>query len=194
MEPGHFWANQFDNVANREIHLHTTGPEIIEQTEGKIDAFVTSVGTGGTLGGVSDYLKSYNTGIQTFLSDPMGSGLYNYIKTGEILAEGRSLTEGIGISRITENLKDAPIDDAVRVDDQECIDMVYTLLRKEGLFLGSSSGINVAGAVQVARKLGPGKRIVTILCDGGARYTSRIFNPQWLEEKGIRPPSIPGLP
>ncbi len=186
------WANQFDNTANRRIHFETTGPEIWNQTDGNIDAFVTSVGTGGTLAGVAQYLKSRNPRLLTFVSDPLGSGLYNFIKSGEMRAEGNSITEGIGISRVTGNLKDAPIDDAVRVEDQECINMVFTLLKREGLFLGSSSGINVAGAVQVAKKLGPGKRIVTILCDGGGRYTSRLFNPQWLIEKGLSPQSIPG--
>jgi len=185
--PNTLWANQFDNTANREIHLSTTGPEIWDQTEGKIDAFVTSVGTGGTLGGTSEFLKSKNSNLSIFLSDPMGSGMYHYYKTGEIRAEGSSITEGIGISRITANLLDAPIDDAVRVNDQECINMVHTLLRKEGLFLGSSTGINVAGALKVAEKLGPGKRIVTVLCDGGSKYQSRIFNPSWLTEKGLIP-------
>jgi len=179
------WANQFDNLANRTAHYETTGPEIWHQTDGKVDAWVAAVGTGGTLAGVSRYLKEQNPEIKTVLADPSGSGLYSYIKTGEIKSEGRSITEGIGISRITANLADSPIDDAIRVDDLECVRIVYQLLRQDGLFLGSSTGINVGAAVALARQLGPGHTIVTILCDGGGRYQSRLFNREWLESKGL---------
>ncbi len=179
------WANQFDNVANRTAHYETTGPEIWEQTGGKITVWVASEGTGGTVAGTAMFLKEKNPQILTCLADPMGSGLYSHIKTGEIKAEGRSITEGIGNSRVTANLAGAPIDEAVQIDDQECIRIVYQLLRDEGLFLGSSSGINVGAAVQLAKQLGPGQTIVTILCDGGSRYQSRLFNQEWLMEKGL---------
>jgi cysteine synthase A len=181
------WANQFDNVANRQAHYETTGPEIWEQTDGKVDAWVTATGTGGTFGGVSTYLKEKNPNIKTVVADPMGSGLYSYVKTGEIKLEGNSITEGIGSSRITTNMQGVPVDDAVRVDDRECVRVVYQLLRKDGLFLGGSSGINVAGAVALAKQMGPGHTIVTILCDGGARYQSRLFNREWLASKGLSP-------
>jgi len=179
------WANQFDNLANRQAHYETTGPEIWQQTEGKVDAWVSATGTGGTFAGVSMYLKEQNPNIRSVLADPMGSGLYNYVKTGEIKAEGRSITEGIGISRITANMTGVPIDDALQVDDAECVRVIYQLLRQDGLFMGGSVGINVGAAVALAKQMGPGHTIVTVLCDGGARYQSRLFNPDWLESKGL---------
>jgi len=181
------WANQFDNLANRRSHYETTGREIWEQTDGKVDAWVTATGTGGTLAGVAMYLKEKNPAIKTVLADPMGSGLYSYIKTGEITTEGSSITEGIGNSRVTANLEGAPIDDAIRIDDPECVQVVYQLLREEGLFLGGSTGINVAAAIALAKQLGPGHTIVTILCDSGNRYQSRLFNREWLAAKGLLP-------
>jgi cysteine synthase A len=181
------WANQFDNLANRQAHYETTGREIWEQTEGKVDAWVTATGTGGTLAGVSLFLKEKNPNIKTVVADPMGSGLYSYVKTGEIHTEGSSITEGIGNSRITANMEDVPIDDAIQVDDREAVRVIYQLLRKDGLFLGGSSGINVGAAVALAKQMGPGHTIVTILCDGGARYQSRLFNQEWLASKGLLP-------
>jgi cysteine synthase A len=184
--PGAVWANQFDNPANRDAHELTTGPEIWRQTAGSVDAFVTATGTGGTLGGVSRFLKKQNAATKIFLADPQGSSLYEWVRRGELKATGPgSITEGIGIGRITANLQDSPIDDAVHVDDRECVTMVFRLLREEGLFLGSTSGVNVAAAVQVARRLGPGHTVVTILCDSGSKYQSRLFNRQWLAEKGL---------
>ncbi len=181
------WANQFDNLANRIAHYKTTGPEIWAQTDGNIDAWVSSTGTGGTYAGVALYLKEKNPNIKTVLADPMGSGLYSYVKTGEIQMEGSSVTEGIGNSRVTANLEGAPIDDAIQIDDQECIRVIYQLLRKDGLFMGGSVGINVAAAVALAKLLGPGHTIVTVLCDGGTRYQSKLYNPEWLKEKGLMP-------
>ena len=181
------WANQFDNLANRQAHYETTGREIWEQTEGKVDAWVTATGTGGTLAGVSLFLKEKNPNIKTVVADPMGSGLYSYVKTGEIHTEGSSITEGIGNSRITANMEDVPIDDAIQVDDREAVRVIYQLLRNDGLFLGGSSGINVGAAVALAQEMGPGHTIVTILCDGGARYQSRLFNQEWLASKGLSP-------
>ena len=179
------WANQFDNLANRQAHYETTGPEIWQQTEGKIDAWVSATGTGGTFAGVSMYLKEKNPNIRSILADPMGSGLYSYVKTGEIKVEGSSITEGIGTSRVTANLEGAPIDDAIQVDDRECLRVIYQLLRKDGLFMGGSVGINVGAAVALAKQMGPGHTIVTVLCDGGSRYQSRLFNREWLESKGL---------
>lgn len=181
------WANQFDNLANRIAHYKTTGPEIWAQTDGKIDAWVSSTGTGGTYAGVALYLKEKNPNIKTVLADPMGSGLYSYVKTGEIHMEGSSVTEGIGNSRVTANLEGAPIDDAIQIDDQECIRVIYQLLRKDGLFMGGSVGINVGAAIALAKQLGPGHTIVTVLCDGGTRYQSKLYNPEWLKEKGLMP-------
>jgi cysteine synthase A len=181
------WANQFDNLANRRAHYETTGPEIWAQTDGKVDAWVTSTGTGGTFAGVAMYLKEKNPAIKCVLADPMGSGLYSYVKTGEIKIEGNSITEGIGNSRITANMEGAPADDAIQIDDTEAIRAVYQLLRKDGLFMGGSTGINVAAAVALAKQMGPGHTIVTILCDSGSRYQSRIFNHEWLESKGLLP-------
>jgi cysteine synthase A len=184
--PNAIWSNQFDNVANRAAHLHTTGPEIWSQTNGRIDAFVTSTGTGGTFAGVSEYLKSRRRSIRCVLADPPGSSLYEFVRSGALKATGSgSITEGIGIGRVTANLKDAPIDDAVHIEDSDTVRFVYKLLYEEGLLLGSTSGINVAAAVRVALELGRGHTIVTVLCDGGAKYQSRLFNPEWLQQKGL---------
>ena len=180
------WANQFENLANRQAHYETTGPEIWSQTDGKVDAWVTSTGTGGTYAGVAMYLKEQNPHIRCVVADPMGSGLYSYVKTGEIKPEGSSITEGIGNSRITGNMVGAPMDDAIQIDDQECIRILYQLLNKEGLFMGGSVGINVAAAIALAKEMGPGHTIVTVLCDGGARYQSRLYNPDWLASKGLK--------
>jgi cysteine synthase A len=185
--PNAIWANQFDNVVNRQAHIETTGPEILRDTDGKVDAFVCATGTGGTLAGVARYLKQEKPGVRIVLADPSGSALYSWVKTGELKASGSSITEGIGTTRITANLEGTPIDDAVWVDDPTCVKMVYRLLREEGLFVGGSTGINVAAAVQVARQLGPGHTIVTLLCDRGGLYAQRLFNPAWLKEKGLSP-------
>jgi cysteine synthase A len=186
--PNAIWSNQFDNTANRDTHLRTTGPEIWAQTDGRIDAFVTSVGTGGTFAGVAQFLKSRRRAVRCVLADPPGSSLYAWARSGTLKATGTgSITEGIGIGRVTANLAGAPIDDAVFVEDAETVRCVYRLLYEEGLFLGSTSGINVAAAVRVARELGPGHMIVTVLCDGGAKYQSRLFNREWLEQKGLAP-------
>ncbi|MCH4563717.1 cysteine synthase A [Halomonas sp. EGI 63088] len=180
------WANQFDNTANRQAHYETTGPELWEQTGGRIDAFVAATGTGGTLAGVSRYLKEQRRDVRCILADPSGSGLYRYVTTGhpEVVG-GNSITEGIGSTRVTANLEGSPLDDALMIPDQEAVTTVYRLLHAEGLFLGSSSGINVAAAMHVARQLGPGHTIVTVLCDGGGRYYSRLFNAEWLAGKGL---------
>jgi len=184
--PGAIWANQFDNVANREAHLATTGPEIWAQTHGRIDAFVAASGTGGTFSGVSEYLHSQRPAIRCVLADPPGSSLFEYVRHGALKATGTgSITEGIGIGRITANLALARIDAAVHVEDAETVRYVYRLLHEEGLFLGSTSGINVAAAVRVARELGAGSTVVTVLCDGGANYQARLFNREWLEGKGL---------
>jgi cysteine synthase A len=184
--PDAIWANQFDNTANRRAHLESTGPEIWEQTDGRIDAFVSASGTGGTLAGVSEYLKSRNPKVRTVLADPPGSSLYEFIRNGVVKATGSgSITEGIGIGRITANMQDAPIDDAVHIQDPETVRFVYRLLREEGLFVSSTSGINVAAAVRVARELGPGHTVVTILCDTGSKYLSRLFNREWLTQKNL---------
>ena len=184
--PNAIWANQFDNTANRDGHYATTGAEIWRDTAGRIDAFVASSGTGGTLGGVSRYLREKSRSVRIVLADPQGSALYRWVKFGELKAEGPgSITEGIGIGRITANLKDSPIDDAVHIPDTESVATVYRLLREEGLFLGSASGVNVAGALRVAKELGPGHTVVTILCDSGHKYQSRLFNREWLVSKGL---------
>jgi len=184
--PNAIWGNQFDNVANRTGHYETTGPEIWEQTQGRLDAFVTASGTGGTIAGVSTYLKERDARVRTVLADPPGSALYEYVRHGVIKATGSgSITEGIGIGRVTANMQGAPIDDAVHIEDVETVRYVYRLLREEGLFVGSTSGVNVAAAVHVARELGPGHRIVTVLCDTGAKYLSRLFNREWLAQKGV---------
>jgi cysteine synthase A len=182
------WANQFDNLANRQAHYKTTAPEIWQQTDGKVDAWVASTGTGGTYAGVALYLKEKNPQIKCVVADPLGSGLYSYIKTGEIKIEGNSITEGIGNSRITANMQDVPIDDALQIDDPEALRVVYQLLRQDGLFMGGSVGINVGAAIALAKEMGPGHTIVTILCDGGARYQSRIYNAEWLATKGLSLP------
>ncbi|NEP32796.1 cysteine synthase A [Moorena sp. SIO3B2] len=179
------WANQFDNLANRQAHYETTGPELWQQTDGKIDAWVSATGTGGTYAGVAMYLKEKNPNLQCVVADPMGSGLYSYVKTGEIKPEGNSITEGIGNSRITGNMEEAPIDDAIQIDDHECLRVVYQLLSRDGLFMGGSVGINVGAAVALAKQMGPGHTIVTVLCDGGGRYQSRLFNQEWLVSKGL---------
>jgi len=186
---GAIWANQFDNVANREGHYRTTGPEIWEQTGGRIDAFTCAVGTGGTLAGVAMFLKERNPAVRIVCADPMGAALYHWYKHGELRAEGSSITEGIGQSRITKNLEGAPVDDAVQIRDEEALPIIFDLVREEGLVLGGSSGINVAGAIRVAEELGPGHTVVTILCDYGTRYQSRLFNPTFLREKGLPVPS-----
>ena len=183
--PNAIWANQFDNVVNRQAHYETTGPELWRDTDGEIDAFVCATGTGGTLAGAARYLKDRNSRVRIVLADPQGSALYNWVKTGELKAEGSSITEGIGTTRITANLEGTPIDDAVSIDDQTCVTMVYRLLREEGLFLGGSSGINVAAAVQVARDLWAGHTVVTVLADRGGLYSQRLFNPDWLSKKGF---------
>ena len=184
------WANQFDNTANALSHYESTGPEIWAQTDGKVDVFTCAVGTGGTLAGTSAYLKEQNPNMQIILADPMGSALYNWVSTGEAtMTPGPSITEGIGNSRITENLKQAVIDSAVQVTDQEMVDMVYRLLREDGWFFGSSSGINLGAAVKAAKTLGPGHTIVIILCDDGGKYQSRLYNDEFLAEKGLTSPS-----
>ncbi|MBT6025505.1 MAG: cysteine synthase A [Gammaproteobacteria bacterium] len=183
------WANQFDNTANALSHYESTGPEIWAQTDGKVDVFTCAVGTGGTLAGTSAYLKEQNPNMQIILADPMGSALYNWVSTGEAtMTPGPSITEGIGNSRITENLKQAVIDSAVQVTDQEMVDMVYRLMREDGWFFGSSSGINLGAAVKAAKTLGPGHTIVTILCDDGGKYQSRLYNDEFLAEKGLTSP------
>ena len=179
------WANQFDNLANRQAHYETTGPEIWQQTNGKVDGWVSATGTGGTYAGGALFFKEKNPNIKCIVADPMGSGLYCYVKTGEIKPEGSSITEGIGNSRITANMQDVPIDDAIQIDDHEALRIVYQLLSQDGLFMGGSVGINVGAAVALAKEMGPGHNIVTILCDGGARYQSRLYNQEWLASKGL---------
>jgi cysteine synthase A len=186
---GAIWANQFDNVANRQAHIETTGPELWKQTEGALDGFVCSVGTGGTLAGVGMALKERNSRIKIGLADPMGAALFSYYTTGELKSEGSSITEGIGQGRITANLEDAPIDVAYQIPDAEAVQVVFDLLEYEGLCLGGSSGINVAGAIRLARELGPGHTVATILADYGTRYQSKLFNPAFLREKGLPVPA-----
>ncbi|WP_349370660.1 cysteine synthase A [Salinarimonas sp.] len=186
---GAIWANQFDNVANRLGHYRTTGPEIWEQTGGEVDAFVCAVGTGGTLAGVGMALKERDPTVMIGLADPMGAALYSYYTTGELKASGSSITEGIGQGRITANLEGAPVDVAFQIPDEEAIPIVFDLLETEGLVLGGSSGVNVAGAIRLARHLGPGHTIVTILCDYGTRYQSKLFDPAFLREKGLPAPA-----
>lgn len=187
-EDGAIFANQFDNVANRDAHVKTTGPEIWAQTEGKVDAFVSAVGTGGTLAGVAIALRERNPGVVIALADVPGAALYNYYTAGELKAEGSSITEGIGQGRITANLEGLSVDEAFLIPDEETVRTVYSLVEHEGLALGTSSGVNVAGAIRLAEKLGPGKTIVTMLCDPAARYQSRLFNPQFLRSKGLPVP------
>ncbi len=185
---GAVWANQFDNVANRQGHIETTAEEIWRDLDGKVDGFVCAVGTGGTLAGVSMGLKAHNPDVVIGLADPMGAALYNYYKHGELKAEGSSITEGIGQGRITKNLEGAKIDEAYQIQDAEALPIIVDLLSEEGLCLGGSSGINVAGAIRLARDLGPGHTIVTVLADYGTRYQSRLFNPKFLREKGLPVP------
>ena len=185
---GAIWANQFDNTANRRAHAETTGPEIWEQTGGKVDGFVAAVGSGGTLAGVSDALKAKNKDVTIAIADPGGAALYGYYAHGELKAEGTSITEGIGQSRITGNLEGAQIDEAFRITDEEALGILYDLVMEEGLCLGGSAGVNIAGAVRLARKMGPGHTLVTILCDHGSRYQSKLYNPEFLREKGLPTP------
>jgi len=183
---GVLYANQWDNHANRDGHAASTGPEIWEQTDGKVDGFICAVGTGGTLAGVSAYLKQRNPRIVTAAADPLGAAVCNWIKTGEVKAStGSSVSEGIGQGRVTGNLDGAKIDDAIQIPDSEMLPVLYDLLQHEGLLLGGSTGINVAGAIRLAQQLGPGKTIVTVLCDSGARYQSKLFNPEFLKAKGL---------
>lgn len=185
---GALWANQWDNTANRNAHIKSTGPEIWEQTDGTIDGFTCAIGTGGTLAGMSMFLKGKNKDITTAVADPMGAAMYNYFKHGELKSEGGSITEGIGQGRITGNIEGAPIDDAYQIPDREAVQICFDLLKDEGLCLGSSSGINVAGAIRMAKEMGPGHTIVTILCDSGTRYMSKLFNPAFLREKDLPVP------
>ncbi len=183
------WANQFDNLANREGHRATTGPEIWDQTDGLVDAFTCACGTGGTLAGVAMALKEKNPKVRIVLADPEGSGLYGWVKSNDLTVTGSSITEGIGQSRVPENLAGAPIDDAERIPDPEALEQIYELLIHEGLSVGTSAGINVAAAIRVAKAMGPGHTIVTVLCDGGARYASKLFNPEFLRSKDLPVPA-----
>jgi cysteine synthase A len=185
---GAIWANQFDNLANRRAHYETTGPEIWEDTEGRVDAFVASVGTGGTLSGVAFALKERNPGVKIYLADPMGSAIWSHYARGELKAEGNSITEGIGNSRITKNLEGAPLDGWFQVTDEEALPVLFDLVLEEGLILGGSTGINIVGAMKAAKELGPGHTIVTVLCDYGTRYQSKLFNPAFLRERGLPVP------
>jgi cysteine synthase A len=185
---GAIWANQFDNLANRRAHQETTGPEIWAQTDGKVDAFVSAIGTGGTISGVGLALKARNPKVRIVLADPTGSGMYDWVVNGTPKAEGTSITEGIGQGRVTRNCDGAPIDLAFRVTDAEALEVLFDLASEEGLVLGGSTGINVAGAIKAARELGPGHTIVTLLCDLGARYMSKVYNPAFLRERGLPVP------
>jgi cysteine synthase A len=185
---GVLYANQWDNVANRDGHIASTGPEIWHQTDGTVDGFTCAIGTGGTLAGVATYLKQMNPAVVTAVADPPGAAMYRYVKQGTLESEGSSITEGIGQGRVTGNIDGAPIDDAFRIPDAESVAVVFDLLEHEGLFLGGSSGVNVAGAIRLARALGPGKTVVTVLCDSGARYQSKLFNPAFLRSKGLPVP------
>ncbi len=191
-ELGAVWANQFDNVANRQAHIDGTGPEVMKALDGKLDAFICSVGSGGTLGGMSQYLKSQNSDIQIGLADPFGAALYSYYTTGELKSEGTSITEGIGQGRITANLEGIHVDRSYQVSDEEWLPVLYDMIQTEGLCLGTSAALNVVGAMKMAKDLGPGKTIVTVLCDYGNRYVSKIFNPAFLKEKGL--PTPPWFP
>ncbi|HEY7978895.1 MAG TPA: cysteine synthase A [Rhizomicrobium sp.] len=185
---GAIWANQFDNTANRDAHIQTTAKEIWDQTKGRIDGFTCAVGSGGTLGGVAIGLKAYNPKIQIAAADPMGAAIYSWIKTGELHMEGSSITEGIGQGRVTANLVGAPIDDAFQIPDEEALPIIFDLLEHEGLCMGGSTGINIAGAIRMAKKMGPGHTIVTVLCDYGTRYQSKLFNPEFLRSKNLPVP------
>jgi cysteine synthase A len=184
-ELGALWANQWDNTANRDAHYRSTGPEIWRQTDGKVDGFVCAIGTGGTLAGISTFLKEKNPRIRTAASDPMGAAMYAWFKRGELSSEGSSITEGIGLGRVTKNIEGAPVDDAYQIADAEALPLVFSLLREEGLCVGGSSGINVAGAIRQAQDLGPGHTVVTILADSGTRYLSKLFNPAFLRDKNL---------
>ncbi len=186
---GAVWANQFDNLANRQAHIEGTGPEIWRQTEGKVDGFVCAVGTGGTLAGVAMALKARNPNVRIAAADPMGAAIYSWIKTGKLESQGSSITEGIGQGRVTANLQGAPIDDAYQIPDAEMLPVVFDLLEHEGLCMGGSTGVNVAGAIRLARDLGPGHTIVTVLADYGTRYQSKMFNPEFLKSKGLPVPN-----
>jgi cysteine synthase len=185
---GVLWANQWDNLANRKGHYTTTGPEIWQQTEGKVDGFICAIGTGGTLSGVGIFLKERNSKIRIGLADPVGAALYNYFKHGELKAAGSSITEGIGQGRITKNVEGTPVDAPYQIPDEEALPIIFDLVKHEGLCLGGSSGINVAGAIRLARELGPGKTVVTILADCGTRYQSKLFNPAFLRSKNLPVP------
>ena len=184
-EMGAFWANQWDNTANRDGHYRSTGPEIWEQTEGRVDGFTCAIGTGGTIAGVSRFLKEKNPKIRIVAADPMGAAMYSWFKRKELKAEGNSITEGIGLGRVTKNVEGAQVDDAYQIPDSEALPIIFDLMKHEGLVLGGSSGINVAGAIRLARELGPGRTVVTILADSGTRYQSKLFNPAFLKEKGL---------
>ena len=185
---GAVWANQFDNVANRQAHIETTGPEIWEQTDGKVDGFISAVGSGGTLAGVAEALRARKSDIKIGLADPHGASLYSWYADGELKSEGTSISEGIGQGRITANLEGLTVDHAYRIDDVEMLNVIYDMVEHEGLVMGGSTGINVAGAIRMAKDLGPGHTIVTILCDQGSRYQSKIFNPEFLKERGFPVP------
>lgn len=187
--PGAYLSAQFDNLANRKAHYDTTGPEIWAQTGGQVDALVASAGTGGTISGTGQFLKERNPAIRIVLADPLGSALYSYIKRGVLESDGDTIAEGIGIGRIVPNFADAPIDDALQVTDQALVEMAYHLLKTEGLWVGTSAALNVWACASVAREMGPGHTLVTILCDGGERYTSRLYDAGWLAEKGLTPSS-----
>jgi cysteine synthase len=184
-ELGAFWANQWDNTANRDGHIRSTGPEIWAQTDGRVNGFACAIGTGGTLAGVSTYLKQKNKNVRIAVADPMGAAMYSWFKHGGLKAEGSSITEGIGQGRVTKNIEGAPVDDAYQIPDAEALAIVFELLKREGLCLGGSSGINVAGAIRLATDLGPGRTVVTILADSGTRYQSKLFNPSFLKERGL---------
>jgi cysteine synthase A len=186
---GAVWANQFDNVANREAHVQGTGPEIWDQTDGKVDGFICAVGSGGTLAGVAEALRARNPGVKIGLADPYGASLYSYYTDGELRAEGTSISEGIGQGRITANLEGLTIDMPFRISDEEMLLAIYDLVEHEGLVMGGSTGVNVAGAIRMAREMGPGHTIVTVLCDHGQRYQSKIYNPLFLKERGLPAPS-----
>ncbi len=186
---GVLWANQWDNLANREAHFQGTGPEIWAQTEGRVDGFVCAIGTGGSLAGIAAYLKQQRASLVTAVADPPGASMYSYFTSGELVAEGSSITEGIGQGRVTGNIAGAMVDRAYRIPDEESVQIVFDLLREEGLCVGGSSGVNVAGAIRLARDLGPGHTIVTLLCDSGTRYQSKLFNPEFLREKKLPTPS-----
>jgi cysteine synthase A len=187
-EMGAFWANQWDNTANRDGHYRSTGPEIWEQTDSRVDGFTCAIGTGGTLAGVSKYLKEKNPRIRIVAADPMGAAMYSWFKLGELKAEGSSVTEGIGLGRVTKNVEGAQVDDAYQIPDSEALPLMFDLLKNEGLCVGGSSAINVAGAIRLARELGPGRTVVTILADSGTRYQSKLFSRAFLTEKGLPAP------